>query len=390
LDERLADANEPPGVREAVIQSLLDQVETIRHRSSGQIGQLRPPSSKSIPDAYLNDEEALENALQQAAAGIRAARAREGFLTANVRRFEAGYAFPLAPSARWALLEESSRVPRPTTRHRLLARSLTPIPWQDSEDEWPPPTSVDLERTRRLAGQDAQPVRVTEKPYNDWVQLGMFERQATFATTYPEKPSRQLLISTGLEISDRCTPMDSAPVGTSPPNILLITYDHLLPGTDQAPAADTLEDLQGPLATIASYRGQRSAPHRGRGVGLHPFTLVPRLELVAFLDLRPESPTVRHCLVDGQGPALVGRNWRGFLIHDGSYTPLTPAIHGSDLILRPDLYERLEDALDKHRIQSGITVRHLEGDDNDMEGDWGATEGSTTVPNSGAAPRGDT
>jgi hypothetical protein len=96
---------------------------------------------------------------------------------------------------------------------------------------------------------------------------------------------------------------------------------------------------------------------------------VPRLELVAFLDLRPESPTVRHCLVDDQGPALVGRNWRGFLIHDGNYTPLAPAIHGTDLIIRPDLYERLEDALDKNRIQSGIAVRHFEGEDDDAEHD---------------------
>jgi hypothetical protein len=130
-----------------------------------------------------------------------------------------------------------------------------------------------------------------------------------------------------------------------------------------------LQDLQGPLAMIANYRGQRSAPHRNRGVGLHPFTLVPRLELVAFLDLRPESPTVRQCLVDGKGPALLGRNWRGFLIHDGSYTPLAPAVQGTDLIVRPDLYERLENALNENRIQFGITVRHFEGEDNDMEDD---------------------
>lgn len=369
LDERLADANEPPGVREAVVQSLIDQVETIKHHSSEQIGQLRSPSSQNIPDAYFNDEEALENALQQAAAGIRAARAREGFLTADARRFEAEYAFPLAPSARWALLEESSRVPRPATRHQLLARSLTPIPWQDGDDEWPPPTAVDLGRKRRLTGQAAEPIRVEEMPYSGWVQLGMVERQATFATSYPEQPNRRLLISTGLEISDPSISIDSMPVGTSPPNIWLTTYDHLLPGIDQASATEILEDLEGPLAMMANYRGQRSAPHRGRGVGLHPFTLVPRLELVAFLNLRPEFPTVRHCLVDAQGPALVGRNWRGFLIHDGSYSPLTPAIHGTDLIVRPDLYARLEDALDKNRIQSGITVRHFESEDHDVEGD---------------------
>jgi hypothetical protein len=369
LDERLADANEPPGVREAVIQSLAGQVETIKKRTSEQISQLRSPSSQSIPDGYFNDEEEAENALQHAAAGIRAARARAGFLTADARRFEARYAFSLAPSARWASLEESSRVPRPATRHHLLARSLTPIPWQHNEDQWPPPMAVDLERTRRFTGVYAKPVRVAEKPYNGWVQLGMFERQATFASTYPKQPSRQLLISTGLEVTDASMRIDSRPVGTNPPNIWLATYDHLLPGVDQASAAEILEDLEGPFTTMANYRGQRSAPHRGRGVGLHPFTLVPRLELVAFLDLRPESPTVRHCLVDGQGPALVGRNWRGFLIHDGGYTPLAPAVCGTDLIIRPDLYERLEDALDKNRIQSGIAVRHFEGEDSDTEYD---------------------
>ena len=369
LDERLARANEPPGVLESVIQSMVGQVETIKVRTSEQIDQLRSPSSHSIPDAYLNDEEEVENALQHAAAGIRAARAREGFLAADARRFEAGFAFALAPSARWAFLEESSRVPRPTTRHNLLARSLTPIPWQDNEDEWPPPTAVDLERTRNVTGQDAEPVRVAEKPYNGWVQLGMFERQATFASTYPKQQSRRLLISSGLEVTDESIPIDSMPVGTNPPNIWLTAYEHLLPGVGQAAAAEILEGLQGPLTTMANYRGQRSAPHRHRGVGLHPYTLVPRLELVVFLDLRPESPTVRHCLVDDQGPALVGRNWRGFLIPDGSYTPLTPAVHGTDLIIRPDLYENLENALDKNRIQSGIAVRHFEGEDNDMERD---------------------
>ncbi|MGL3804612.1 hypothetical protein ACSYDW_00785 [Paeniglutamicibacter sp. R2-26] len=369
LNDRLADANEPPGVREAVIQNLVDRVESIKQRSSEQIGQLRSPSSRSIPEAYFNDEEEMENAIQWAAAGIRAASARAGFLTADARRFEAGYAFSLAPSARWALLEESSRVPRPATRHHLLTRSLTPIPWQDNEDEWPPPTAVELERTRSLTGQDAGPIRVAEKPYNDWVQIGMFERQATLASTYPKQPRRQLLITTGLEVSDAPISIDSMPLATYPPNIWLAPYDQLLPSVDRASAAEIFEDLQGPLTAIADYQGQQGAPHSNRGVGLHPFTLVPRLELVAFLDLRPESPTVRHCLVDGEGPALVGRNWRGFLIHDGSYTPLTPAVHGGDLIIRPDLYERLEAALDRNHIQFGITVRHFEGEDNDMEDD---------------------
>ncbi|WP_426007190.1 hypothetical protein ACPFL9_09115 [Paenarthrobacter sp. NyZ202] len=369
LDDRLADSNEPPGVREAVIQQVVDRVDNIKQRSGEQIDQLCSPSSQRIPDAYFNDEEEIENAIQLAAAGIRAARARAGFLTAYARTMEASYAFSLAPSAKWALLEESSRVPRPSTRHHFLARSLTPIPWQDNEAEWPPPVAVELERTRTFAGQDAGPVRVVERPFGGWVQLGMFERQATLGRSYPKQPIRQLLISTGLEVSAEPLRIDSMPLGTNPPNIWMFPYEHLLPGIHQAEAAEILDDFEGPLTTMADYRHQRSAPHRGRGAGLHPFVLVPRLELVAFLGLRPESPTMRHCLVDGKGPAIVGRNWRGFLVHDGSYSPLTPAVHGADLIVRPDIYERLNGAFDHEGIQSGIRVQHFEGEDSDTEYD---------------------
>lgn len=370
LDDRLAYANEPPGIREAVIQDVFGRAETIEQRIREQVDQLRSPSSQRIPDAYFNDEEEIENAIQLAAAGIRSAFAQSGFLTDDPRRFEAGYAFSLAPSARWAILEESSRVPRPRTRHNLLARFMPVIPWQDDESEWPPPAAVKLEGIRRLAGQDARPVRVAESPYLDWIQVGMFERQATLASTYPKQPSRQVIIVSGLEITDGTSiGIDSLPVGTNSPNIWTTPYERLLPGVDQGLVEEMMKALQGPLAMIANYRGHRSAPHRDRGVGLLPFSLVPRLELVAFLDLRPESPTVRQCLVDDQGPAIVGRNWRGFPIHDGSYSPLVPAVHGTDLIVRPDLYELLEDKLNKNRIQSGITVRYFEDEDDDMEYD---------------------
>jgi len=116
-----------------------------------------------------------------------------------------------------------------------------------------------------------------------------------------------------------------------------------------------------------NYTGQLGAPGRGRGVGLHPFTLSPRIEVVAYLGLRPEQPAVRHYLIDDHGPAIVTRLWRSSLIHDGNYTPLEPAIHGADLIIRPDLFARLSDAIGARRIQAGIVVRHYDGDEHDIE-----------------------
>ncbi|WP_328410804.1 hypothetical protein [Nocardia sp. NBC_00403] len=65
---------------------------------------------------------------------------------------------------------------------------------------------------------------------------------------------------------------------------------------------------------------------------------------------------MRLTLIDGEGPALVCRQWRGFLIHDGNYEPLTPALHGTDLLLRPDLYSKLETAIDPYRLRLGISL----------------------------------
>jgi hypothetical protein len=52
------------------------------------------------------------------------------------------------------------------------------------------------------------------------------------------------------------------------------------------------------------------------------------------------------------GAALVGRVWRGFLIHDGNYSPLEPAVHAADLVLRPDLYDNLEPIISQDRLSS--------------------------------------
>ncbi|MBG0564875.1 hypothetical protein [Actinoplanes aureus] len=61
-------------------------------------------------------------------------------------------------------------------------------------------------------------------------------------------------------------------------------------------------------------------------------------------------------LIDDDGVAMVGRQWRGFLVHDGSYSPLEPAVHGTDLLIRPDLYEQLLSAVGAHRLATGVVV----------------------------------
>ena len=360
LDERLEGASEPPGLREAIIKGVELRCDEIRQRGSEQIQQQRSPSSRRIPDAYLHDEVVLEDELQKGAAGIRAAQALEGRLLGDPRWFEHSLAARLAPLARWAMRAEASRVPRPPTRPRVLKWSLTPVPWAEDDSQWPPPDALALDRARQLAGTDAEPVRVAEAPYAGWVQLGIFEQQGTLGRSYPKVPPRQMLIASGIEVFDEDPPNGSLPLSAARPTAWIVGPDQIDPQLDQDEAGTVLATTQGPVAAMIDYDLELGAPHCLRGAGLHQFALGPRFEVVAFLGLRPERPSVRHVLVDDQGPALVGRIWRGFLIHDGSYTPLVPGIHGGDLILRPDLYERLESVVGTERMKFGITVTHRE------------------------------
>lgn len=359
LSDRLEDANDPPGLREAIVDRLIGQVDDIGERFGQQIDHLRSPSARRIPNAYLTDEEVIENELQVSAAGIRTARALEGVLS-DPQRFEHELALRLAPTAQWALRGEASRVPRPPTRASVLAWSLTPIPWVEDDAEWPPADAITLANVRQLTGTDSQPVRVNEEPYKGWVQLGMIERQATLATRYPDIPARHLLIATGLEACDGPPPVNSMPLSSAAPDPWAVHYDRLVPGLDAEYAQIVLSSTQGPLAALIDYERQPGAPAYDRGAGLQHFALVPRIEVIALLGLHPETPLLRHVLVDDRGAAIVGRHWRGFLVHDGNYSPLEPAVHGADLLLRPDLYDTVVNTVDTDRLATGVAVSHSE------------------------------
>jgi hypothetical protein len=358
LDDRFEEAYEPPGLREAVVDRLAKRVDDVGSRFGEQIDQLDSPSAKRIPDAYLADEEAVEDDLQICAAGIRTAVAMER-LVSDPRRFERDLAHSLASNALWALRSEASRVPRPSTRAGLLRWSLSPIPWVEDDAQWPPAGAIDLKGARQIASDDKL-VRVCEDPYKDWVQLGMFERQKTLATRYPDIAARRVLVATGLEVCTEPPPVKSMPFSRAAPDPWIIGCDRLATGLHPERASTILRTAQGPLVAIVDYEGQPGAPAHNRGIGLQRFTLVPRIEVIALLGLRPETPALRHVLTDDNGIAIVGRQWHGFLVHDGNFSPLEPAIRGADLILRPDLYEVLAAACGEERLALGVTATHRE------------------------------
>lgn len=354
LDERLQLAQQPPGLREAVETRFAAKSDDIAQRGKNQIKQLeaRDPNR---PHVYYAHEEVLETDLQQAAAGIRTAMAMEGHIV-EALAFEQAATLRLASTAAWAIRSEAARVPRPPTRPSALAWTFPPVPWlNDSNYNWPPPEVTALEGIYELPGEE--PARCSEAPYANWVQLGLVERQHTYATTHPAQPRRSYTIAAGLEVTNGEPSEPRLPFLGSIPAVWTHTASELVPEMSSAQAHANLAALARPLAALLDFDTTPGVPHPFRGPGLHPFLLAPHIELTALLQLRPETPANRLMLLDDIGPAVVCRQWSAFLIHDGNYEPLEPAITGTDLLLRPDLYDSVVDAIDSTRLRVGLSLQ---------------------------------
>jgi hypothetical protein len=368
LGSRLERAGDPPGLREAAVDLATTALvspgleQLMRH----QLDQLRGPSSEAVPDAYLADEAATEDALQRAAAGLRVAAAQTGRIL-EPRSFERGAALRLADDPRLALRAELARVPRPVTRPEALRWSLEPTPWANANDRdevglWPPPGLDAAAALRCLPGGASALARVEGGPHVDWIQIGMMERHFTPARRYPDRPSRLVLIGVGLEITDTEPPARSLPFASSPWHLWIAPWRRLAPTADTDAAIRQLSTLNSPLVALADD-GRGGALLRRAGLGGPPFLLAPVLPLVMALGLEPTPGISGFSLGDADGPGLVGRQWRGHLVHDGNYQPLTPAVEGADLLVRPDLLARLLDIVGAVRTRTGVSVSRRDGDE---------------------------
>ena len=245
LGDRLDHANEPPGLRQAITERVAAEADSIRKRSQAQVNQLRSPSSKRLPDAYLADEENLENELQMGGASIRTARALEGIVS-EPREFERRLARGLAPNAKWTLRSEASRVPRPSTRPSQLDWSLSPTPWIDNKSEWPPLGAAAQNGVRQFTGVEGRPVRVTEVPYAEWVQLGMVELQETFALLHPTTPDRKRFLAAGLIVHDGPPRIEGVPLFSGARDLWAEPYERMAADVDGERARSVLGAAQGP------------------------------------------------------------------------------------------------------------------------------------------------
>ncbi|MEV7941349.1 hypothetical protein AB0O82_35145 [Kitasatospora sp. NPDC088264] len=359
LGQRLDQGSRVPGLREAVIDLVADafssEAEQLMH---AQLRLLNRPGSTDFPDAYLADESAAEDALQRAAAGLRVALAQSGRLV-EARRFERALADRLRDDPRLALRAERARVPRPLTRPVPLRWSVDPAPWyRDSgieEGPWPPSGANAIAGLRRLPGGASALARVTDGPYTGWTQVAMMERHRTPARSHPPCPARQVLVAVGLEVGPDDPSLRSLPFARSRHQVWTVPWQQLDPTASPAAVADGLSTGNWPLTALTNA-GHTDPYHPRTGLGSPPYGLAPVLAAVVALRLQPTKGLCGFSLSDESGPAAIGRHWRGHLVHDGNYQPLKPAVEGTDLLVRPDLFSRLCGAVGSARLHTGISV----------------------------------
>jgi hypothetical protein len=361
--KRLAAADEPAGLRESTsaLTAAALSMDAFERLIRGRLEQLRHPSSRAIPDAYLADEAAVEDALQRAAAGIRTAMAKAGHLV-DALSFERSALLRLYDDSRLAVRAELARVPRPSTRPGALDWSVTPAPWAtDPRDDssWPPPGADVTVGLRSLPGSCAALAHVEHGLHAGWTQIGFIESHSTPPRPYPDRAGRHVFVASALETADGEPPEGSLPFTALPWRLWTMLPHQIDESMNAERAAAILSS--GDQALV----GLREERVRVAGLGEPPFLLIPAFALVVALGLVPTPGIGGFSLGDRDGPGLVGRLWRSDLVHDGGYQPAFPAVDGADLLLRPDLFQRLQRITGDSRARVGVSVSYHSDDDID-------------------------
>jgi hypothetical protein len=295
------------GFRRQVIDQAERQLRTelLKERLGRQLDDLGSRLRKTWPDAILADEETIETVLQGVASRGRAVVARQGLIQADPERWEADLAADTADSSFLALALEASRVPRPG--YPQLSR-----PDESEEPLWQEGTHADASEC---------PV-VDNGPHEGWRVVGSVELHDHLGT-YPEwisgRSSRACgiqLVTPGTEVPRRLVPLGVAQAEQwwNPP-----------PWSDPRPDQ--------PLVGLAEHQ----PTFLTRPVPL----LVPLSALVHTLNLTPTLG--RLAMTDAAGEAIRLRSWRA-LYQTSEYELARPSVRGSELIMRPDVFEHLQNA----------------------------------------------
>jgi hypothetical protein len=295
------------GVQRALFVALDD--EDRRERRQFQLRELTSPSNRREPDAFILLPEIVETSLQEVASEGRALRAQGGQIVPNAAEWEDHLADLILNDVSLPLAVEGVREPRPSVAFdpdspsrgsRVLAPSRAPRASGGRHDGWVVIASAE----RRI-----DPGR--------WDRMTEIVTQSFHALELRTKRG-----SAGIE---------SPPYGAGDARMWFNGLPLRRPVRRRLPNGPLVGiDFDGPLTIDASS-----------GLGLGSLVLVPSPHLIDWARSRP-APGALLTHLDEQGDVFRMRVWRCNYTN-GDYELARPLWSGSQLLVRPDVFQRLCD-----------------------------------------------
>lgn len=352
--------NSSAGVRLELAEPLLPRLsEAVRRRVStvlaeewhgrrmkAQLNELMDSLERKWPDAYLAGEEAVEEALQRAAAGGRAARITQGLPLTDPEGWEDELATALLNDPTLPLAIERTRHPRPDI----------PLPPERDDPEWLALQAVadgasPADQGVEMAFRDGELIlgtlfmhpldtaqRIQSGRFREWRVLGS-EEHRTSSSTYPKQKDRDRTTRyCAVEVrgnADR-SGLEDPPLGASDVRAWLET----LPVGISGIPSETSWPI---LGTIPRRRVPRDARN---GLGIHTPLLGPLAWLISTLELVPDDPFL---LRDETGPAIALLTWRGHYETSDYHLPW-PRVRGAAIVVRGDALDRLSEITDDRLV----------------------------------------
>lgn len=335
-----------PGLLDAVGAQVTEvrSSEAFKKRLKSQRDTFADSVHKRWPNAFLANEEIIENALQSIATGGRTARLMAGVLISDPIEWEDQLASVLLNDPTIPLLVEMHRQPRPQispppgisdkvwvqiheSRSNVSSSSIVEAAEEDEH----------LLSTITVKSASCSPI-VKGGKFGGWRWLATVENQFV---KHPDcRNEADLFVERycALEVrnvKDRQA-LTRPPVTTGDLRLWSIEVDHVL----EAPLLERSQPLVGVDYELAMVGDGR------QGLGVPNPLLSPTVSLIALLKLHPGKP---FSCEDENGLALALITWRAeYEISD--YYLSRPQLWGCGIVIRPDLFNQLVTTVGEERL----------------------------------------
>lgn len=327
-------ASELPGLEDAVLSIVAAAMKTdeFQELMDEQVRSFADVGRKRWPDAYLVNEQTVEQALQAAASGGRAARMVSGQPTSDPAAWEDALGCLLLDEPATPLALEMTRQCRPPIPHLDPPRAE----WWTGIRSGAGVVSIDLHHDQVNATISLEPaasaLRLDGGQFDDWYLIATYEVRRFNS---PDFQSDEILIAERYRIVEfrqggDTTALHLPPVTASDLRMWRLNLD-----------SDAVPELAVSQPLIGVDRRLRAAGDGRRGLGVPDAFLTPTPTLVALLGLRPQEELGFQ---DDTGVALGCITWRTDYDVSDYYLPVAKTT-GCGIALRPDLFQRLADEL---------------------------------------------